>query len=127
MTRLDSVTLEVQDLARSVAFYRLLGLSVPDHPRSASYVCTAVGNGCRLEWVVVGESTTVSESFGDRERGVEPVIRCSSPTEVDAVVRAIAAAGYQVESESADTLWGARSARVVDPDGHTVRVFAAYP
>ena len=127
MTRFDSVTLEVQDLVRSLAFYRLLGLSIPEQLCTPRYACTSTADGGRLEWVV-GQRVSTRRRLSDPcGHGVVPVIRCSSPAEVDAIVLAAAGAGHHVEAAPADTAWGARSAQVVDPDGYVVRVFAPYP
>ncbi len=127
MTRFDSVTLEVHDLARSLAFYRLLGLSVPEQLCTSRYACTSIADGGRLEWVLDQRSSTSRRRAGTGGDGVEPVIRCSSPAEVDAIVLAVAATGHRIEAAPADAAWGARSARIVDPDGYVVRVFAPYP
>lgn len=127
MTRFDSITLEVQDLGRSLAFYRLLGLSIPEQLCTPRYACTATADGGRLEWVLVQRPPIGDRLGATGGYGVVPVIRCSSPAEVDAIVLTAAGAGHRIEAAPSDTAWGARSAQVVDPDGYVVRLFAPYP
>lgn len=117
MVLVDGVLLEVGDLARSIAFYRALGLALPDPVPGADAV--VVPGRCRLEWVRVGGST--------RRAGARPVVRVASPADVDAVVRSIHRAGGAVLSGPHDVPWGARVVDLRDPDGCLVRVQAAYP
>jgi catechol 2,3-dioxygenase-like lactoylglutathione lyase family enzyme len=114
MALVDGVLLEVGDLARSIAFYRAIGLVVPDPVRGSDAV---VAPGvCRVEWVASTEGGSV-----------RPVVRVTAPGDVDAVVRRLRGAGHRVVAGPWDAPWGARVADVADPDGGLVRVQAAYP
>ena len=126
MPTFDALGIVVSDMAASLAFYRLLGLSFPEGADTEAHV-TAIGTGgvdvmFDVEDVVQGFDASWSRKRG---RGsVALAFRCDTPAEVDVTVRAIADAGHDVHLEPWDAFWGQRYAVVVDPDGTHVDVFA---
>ncbi|MFG3497146.1 VOC family protein [Streptomyces sp. NPDC047928] len=124
--RLDAIGLVVSDMAASLAFYRRLGVDVPDGAENAPHVEAALPGGTRLLW----DTEEVIRSFdpgwtrpsgGDR---LGLAFRCASPAEVDAVYEALVAAGHRGHLEPWDAVWGQRYAIVLDPDGCGVSLFA---
>ncbi|MFF4172832.1 VOC family protein [Streptomyces sp. NPDC001744] len=124
--RLDLIGIVVSDMAASLAFYRRLGLEVPEGAEAAPHVEVALPGGLRVAW----DTEDVVRSFDPgwtRPRGghrVELAFRCGSPAEVDALYGELVAAGHPGHLEPWDAVWGQRYAVVLDPDGCGVSLFA---
>ena len=117
------------DLARSVAFYRALGLAIPDGAEDAPPVEVQLPGGLRLlidpvdtirsfdpDWAPPTGSPRTSLAF-----------ECGSPAEVDATYEAMTAAGFDGHLAPWDAFWGQRYATLRDPDGNGVDLYAALP
>jgi uncharacterized glyoxalase superfamily protein PhnB len=50
--------------------------------------------------------------------------QCDSPAEVDRVYSEIVGAGYHGDKEPWDAFWGQRYAKLIDPDGVPVDLYA---
>ena len=127
--RLNLVGVVVADMARSLAFYRLLGLELPAAADSEPHVEVGLPGGLRLAW----DTEEVLRSF---DPGWQPpghghrlslAFDCGDPTGVDAVHAQLLASGAQGHLAPFDAAWGQRYASVHDPDGNTVDLFAALP
>ncbi len=122
--RLDMIGIVAADLARSLAFYRLLGLDLPADADDAPHVEVQL-DGVRLAWDPI-------ETIRSFDPGFEPVrggaialaFHCGSPAGVDEVVARLAGAGATVHLAPFDAPWGQRYATVLDPDGNGVDLFA---
>ncbi len=127
---LRSVVVEIvaRDVARSLDFYRLLGLAVPDHPQGP-HVEVALPGGNTLafdtEEVIAGMHPGWKPPTGPGRVAI--AFGLSAPHEVDAVFERLAAAGHPGTLEPFDAPWGQRYATVTDPDGTSVDLFAALP
>ena len=51
--KLDMIGMVVQDMARTLAFYRQLGLDIPDGADSEPHVEATLPNGLRVGWDTV--------------------------------------------------------------------------
>ena len=123
--QLDLVGLIVKDMARSLAFYRGLGLDVPPEADSEGQVEFTLPGGLRLAWDTVQEVrkfSTWEQPEGGHRIGL--AFLCDSPSEVDARHRDLVQAGYQSHLEPFDAFWGRRYATVLDPDGNPIDLFA---
>jgi uncharacterized glyoxalase superfamily protein PhnB len=123
MPQLNAVGIVASDLARSLAFYRTLGLDVPD---GDGHIETVFPNGLRLMF----DSEDVIRSFEPewtRSTGNQTSLafECSSPAEVDEVYARVVGAGFDGHKEPWDAFWGQRYAQLRDPDGVPVDLFAA--
>jgi catechol 2,3-dioxygenase-like lactoylglutathione lyase family enzyme len=112
------------DLQRSLAFYRLLGLAVPDPEGPHVVVELPGGNtisfdtdetiaGMHPGWSPPASAGRVALAFG-----------LGSPAEVDALFDELTAAGHAGTLTPYDAPWGMRYATVSDPDGNWVDLFA---
>lgn len=112
------------DLARSLDFYRLLGLAVPDGDGPHVEVELPGGNrllfdtedtiaGMHPGWTPPSSAGRVVLGFG-----------VSTPAEVDALYARMTEAGHRGALDPFDAPWGQRYATVVDPDGTSVDLFA---
>ena len=125
MPQLNAIGIVVSDMERSIRFYRLLGLDVPETP-DEGHVDTFLPNGVRL---MLDTEDTVRSFRPEwrRERGnqIALALECSSPGEVDAKYAQAKDAGFAVEKEPWDAVWGQRYAQLQDPDGTPVDLYAA--
>jgi uncharacterized glyoxalase superfamily protein PhnB len=112
-------------MGRSIGFYRLVGVDVPETPDEA-HVDTFLPNGVRF---MLDTEETVRSFRPDwvRETGnqISLAFECASPAEVDETYRRVVEAGFRGEKEPWDAFWGQRYAQVQDPDGVGVDLYAA--
>ena len=124
MAKLGLVGIATRDMAASLAFYRLLGVPVPDGAESEQHVDVDLG-GVRFGWDTIEVREGVyggwEEASGHR---VELAFECESPGDVDATYERLVAAGHRGHREPWDAFWGQRYAIVEDPDGNLVSLFA---
>ncbi|MFD3334566.1 VOC family protein [Streptomyces sp. NPDC058700] len=124
--RLDLVGLVVSDMAASLAFYRRLGLDIPEGAESAPHVEVVVAGGVRIAWDTEDVVRSFDPGWRRPEGGhrVELAFRCGAAAAVDAVYEELLAAGYRGHLKPWDAVWGQRYAVVLDPDGSGVSLFA---
>ena len=122
----DALGIVASNLAASVAFYRLLGLSFPEGSEAEGHVEAELPGGARLmldtEELVRSFDPGFQAPSGAGRIGL--AFRCEDPDEVDRVYDAVLDAGYTGERPPWDAFWGQRYATVLDPDGNTVDLFA---
>jgi uncharacterized glyoxalase superfamily protein PhnB len=122
---LNAIGIAVSDLRRSMEFYRLLGLDLPQDPPE-DHVETTMANGTRLmfdtEEVIRSFLPNWTRSDGNQ---VSLAFECASPAEVDEVYARIVSAGFEGEKKPWDAFWGQRYALLGDPDGVRVNLYAA--
>jgi catechol 2,3-dioxygenase-like lactoylglutathione lyase family enzyme len=125
MAQLNAIGIVASDMARSIRFYRLLGLDVPETP-DEGHVDAFLPNGVRF----MLDTEDVIRSFNpdwERVAGTQIGIafECESPAEVDETYARVTAAGFQGTKEPWDAFWGQRYAQLADPDGVEVSLYAA--
>lgn len=124
---LHSVVVEIvaKNLEESVAFYRLLGLDVPEP--DGPHVEVALPGGNRLafdtEEVISGMHPGWTPPSGPGR--VALAFEVATAGDVDTLYEKLMAAGYYGSLAPFDAPWGQRYATVVDPDGTSVDLFAA--
>ena len=125
MAELNAIGIAVADLRRSMQFYRLLGLDLPEDAADG-HVEATMANGTRLMF----DTEEVIRSFlpdWTRANGnqVSLAFECASPAAVDEVYARVVAAGFEGEKEPWDAFWGQRYALLGDPDGVRVNLYSA--
>ena len=127
MTELNAIGIVVSDMARSIRFYQVAGLDVPETPNEG-HVDISMPNGIRL---MLDTEDTVLSFRPDWTRAtgnqVGLALECESPAEVDEIYARVTAAGFHGEKEPWYAFWGQRYAQLQDPDGVPVDLFAALP
>ena len=125
MPQLNAIGIVASDLARSIRFYRLLGVDVPETP-DAGHIDTFLPNGVRL-MLDTEETVRSFDASWTRATGNQLALafECASPAEVDEVYARVVEAGFHGEREPFDAFWGQRYASVLDPDGVPVDLYAA--
>jgi uncharacterized glyoxalase superfamily protein PhnB len=120
--RCIGVHLTVADVPAAIAFYRRLGLDVPE----------AVGGGSHVE-IDLGDGHHLALSSPDITRAYDPgwttpsgppgsvlQFEVDSRDAVDELYAELTTAGYQGHLAPIDAFWGNRYAEVDDPAGHRV-------
>jgi uncharacterized glyoxalase superfamily protein PhnB len=127
--QLDFFGVVVSDMARSVAFYRRLGLDFPEGSENEQHVEAPLPGGMRYAL----DTEEVMKAFDpewQRPTGGHAVggaFRCESPEEVDRVYSELLEAGASPHKEPWDAFWGQRYAQLKDPDGTVIDLYAALP
>jgi uncharacterized glyoxalase superfamily protein PhnB len=126
--RFDALGMVVQDMAATLAFYRLIGLDIPPDADGEGHVEAELPGGVRLMWdtveVVRSFSTWEVPEGGHR---MSLAFLCDGPAEVDSMHASLVAADHRSHVEPFDAFWGQRYATVLDPDGNPVDLFAPQP
>ncbi|GAA3808239.1 VOC family protein [Sphaerisporangium flaviroseum] len=126
---LDVVGIIVEDMARSLAFYRRLGLDLPPEADEQPHVEFVLPGGLRLAWDTV-ETIRSFDSEWQRPSGgnrMSLAFRLDSPADVDALHDTLVSLGHESHKAPWDAFWGQRYAVVHDPDGNTVDLFCPLP
>lgn len=124
MPQLNALGIVAADMGRSIRFYRLLGVDVPETPEEG-HIHADLPNGFRL----MLDSEEVIRSFRPdwtRETGNQLALafECGSPAEVDETYARVVEAGFDGEKEPWDAFWGQRYAQLRDSDGVVVDLYA---
>jgi catechol 2,3-dioxygenase-like lactoylglutathione lyase family enzyme len=124
--RLDVIGLVVADMARSLAFYRRLGLVAPAEAEREPHVEISLPGGLRLafdteETIRSFDPDWTPPSGGDR---MGLAFLMESPAEVNQVYDELTSLGYEGYKQPWDAFWGQRCAIILDPDGIGVSLFA---
>jgi len=126
VAKLDAIGIVCADIAKSMRFYRLLGLDFPDS--AEDHIEATAPNGMR---VMLDKLELIKQLDPD---WVQPVGRpiglaflCGSPKEVDETYAKVTKAGFRGKTPPFDAFWSQRYATVFDPDGNGVDLFAELP
>lgn len=130
---LPQINIVVRDMERSLAFYRLLGVSIEDTRGPAwtewarHHVNGTTSNGVRVELDSVAFAKQWNPGVDEAKLGsaVIPIFHVSTRDEVDRVHARVTAAGHRSHQAPKDAFWGARYAIVEDPDGNSVGIMSA--
>ncbi len=124
MPQLNALGIVTSDMARSITFYRLLGLAVPETP-DEGHVDTFLPNGVRF---MLDSEETVRSFKPDwtlaTGNQIELALECASPAEVDDLYARALAAGFDGDKAPWDAVWGQRYAQLRDPNGVPVSLYA---
>jgi uncharacterized glyoxalase superfamily protein PhnB len=127
--QLDAFGIVVSDMARSVAFYRRLGLDFPEGAENEGHAEAELPGGVRY----MIDTEEVMHAFDPEWKRptdghlVGGAFRCESPQEVDGVYAELLEAGASPYKEPWDAFWGQRYAQLRDPDGTVIDLYAPLP
>lgn len=121
---LAKINIVAKDFERTLAFYRLVGLDIPDvraEPPEYRHVTANNGDG---SFAIDNEALARIYSAEWRGDGVKCsaliTAQLASRAEVDEIYDRLVAAGHKPIQRPWDAFWGARYAIVSDPDGNSV-------
>jgi uncharacterized glyoxalase superfamily protein PhnB len=120
--QLDAIGIVSSDLARTRAFYRVLGIEFGE---GDDHIEATMPSGLRL----MVDTENVIRSFRpdwSRADGTQVALAfgCAGPAEVDELYTRAVEAGFASEKEPWDAVWGQRYAQLTDPDGVPVDLYA---
>ncbi|MBA8822879.1 catechol 2,3-dioxygenase-like lactoylglutathione lyase family enzyme [Saccharopolyspora lacisalsi] len=124
----SALGLVADDMAKTLAFYRLLGLDIPAGADAEPHVDVIVPGGVRLMWDTAEAVRSIDPTWKPPSGGhrVALAFDCGSPAAVDSAYAEITAAGHAGHHAPWDAPWGQRYATVLDPDGNPVDLFATF-
>jgi uncharacterized glyoxalase superfamily protein PhnB len=123
--RLDLIGIVVEDMGRSLAFYRQLGLDVPAAADTEPHVEITLAGGLRLAWDTIETIRSFDPDFEKPDgSGIGLAFLLDTPADVDTTYQRLVAAGYRGHRAPWDAVWGQRYAQITDPDGYHVDLFA---
>ena len=130
---LEQINIVVHDMQKSLAFYRLLGVSIEEMPTGewapwASHHANGVtSNGVRVEFDSVAFAKQWNPGLDESKLGsaMIPIFHVSSREAVDRVHARVTEAGHRSHKAPEDAFWGARYAIVEDPDGNSVGIMSS--
>jgi predicted lactoylglutathione lyase len=123
--QLSMVGLIVEDMGRSLAFYRMLGLDIPSDVDDRPHVEVKMESEVTFFW-----DTTFAKTYDpDREPPaggyrMVPEFFLAGREAVDATYAEMTGHGYRGHRAPFETAFGAYMAMVDDPDGNTVLMTA---
>lgn len=124
--RLGMFGLIVEDMARSLAFYRLLGVDFPKGSEAKSGLSVEVAPGLRMFWstnfAALNDPGRAGPAGGYRI--LVEFFTDEGNAEVDRLYEVVTSAGYRGHRAPFVTDFGAYMAMVDDPDGNTVLITA---
>jgi len=107
ITGISAITLATHDMARAVAFYRMLGFAVIHGGDEASFTSFRIG----AQFL-----NLILQPAGRRWSWWGRVIFYDD--DVDGLYERAVAAGFRPEAPPRDAAWGERYFHLTDPDGH---------
>jgi catechol 2,3-dioxygenase-like lactoylglutathione lyase family enzyme len=125
--RLTLFSIVVEDMGKSLAFYRRLGVDIPADADDQPHVSVTLPGGLSLAWDTV-------ETIRSFDPGWEPPVggnrfaiafEFPDPAGVDSFYTEMVSAGYDSHRAPWDAVWGQRYALIKDPDGNVIDLFAA--
>lgn len=124
--QLTVIGVVVTDMARTLAFYRDLGLEIDPDGDSAPHVECVLSSGLTLAWDTVETVTAFDPQWRPPAGGHAMALcfQCASPDDVDATYARMVGLGHTGHRAPWDAVWRQRYAIVHDPDGHQVELFA---
>jgi catechol 2,3-dioxygenase-like lactoylglutathione lyase family enzyme len=125
---LDQLNLVVRDMEATLAFYRRLGLHIPDTSvwraaGGAHHVEVTMPNGLHLEFDSAALSRRYNAGWREPAAGDGRAVigfKLPSRAAVDERYADLTRGGYTGRQSPYDAFWGARYAIVADPDGNDV-------
>ena len=130
---LEQINIVVRDMKRSLAFYRLLGVTIEESRGdewtewAAHHTNGVTSNGVRVEFDSVAFARQWNPGLDEARLGsaVLPMFHVASREDVDRVHGRVTSAGHRSLKAPEDAFWGARYAIVEDPDGNSVGIMSA--
>jgi catechol 2,3-dioxygenase-like lactoylglutathione lyase family enzyme len=122
---LQTIGVIVKDMKRTLDFYRTLGLPIALDAWDETNLDVDLPNGVTLGFLSEVVARQADPTFQTPQgAALNLQFRVEGPHEVDAVHSRLTAAGHPSHAAPWDAPWGQRFARVVDPDGRIVNIYA---
>jgi len=123
--KMNAIGIVSADVERSLSFYGLLGLAVPEYDPKEDHFQCELGGGVSLMWDTVALIQQITPGYVHGSgSSIGLAFQCETPAQVDEVYSRIIAAGFKSEKAPWDAFWGQRYAVVQDPDGNATSLYA---
>jgi len=127
VAKLDAIGIVCADIAKSMRFYRLLGLDFPDSAEDHIEATTPGGMRVMLDKLELIKQLN-PEWVPPMGQRMGLAFRCDSPKDVDTTFAKIVQAGFKGKDVAPyDAFLVQRYATVFDPNGNGVDLFAELP
>jgi|SRR5688572_6410998 uncharacterized glyoxalase superfamily protein PhnB len=129
---LNQIDLVVRDMDATIAFYRALGVDIPESaiwrtPSGIHHVDVTMPGGLTMHWDSPALAKVYNrgwrEPTGMGTRGVLS-FKVASRDDVDRIHQKLTGLGHQSSQPPFDAFWGARYAIVEDPDGNHIGIMS---
>ena len=123
---LNAFGIVVDDMARSLAFYRALGLDIPAGADDEPHVDVALGGGVRLMFDTADIARSIHPAWEPPSGGhrIGMAVECADAAAVDEVHDRMVGLGHRSAKAPWNAFWGQRYAVLTDPDGNLVDLYA---
>ncbi|TRD23507.1 VOC family protein [Palleronia caenipelagi] len=122
---IDAIGVTATDMARTVAFYELLGFEFDGADLEAQHVEPKTEPG--QPRLMIDHHDLATKLIGEPPRPSNHAhfaLLMDSAAEVDAVAEKVERAGFALLKAPWDAFWGQRYAVIADPDGYQIDLFA---
>ena len=118
--RVSIITLGIEDIPRSRAFYEVLGWKPIKHEHGGSIVFFQCGGMVVALYPrhLLAEDAGVSPDKKDQFSGITLAYNVNSKEEVHETIEQARKAGAKILKEPQDVFWGGYHGYFADPDGH---------
>jgi uncharacterized glyoxalase superfamily protein PhnB len=123
---LNALSIVVEDMAATLAFYRACGLEFPADADDAPHAESTVAGGFKIMFDTTETIAAFDPDFSVGTGGQRTALAflCAGPAAVDAMYTRLTDAGHTGHLPPFDAFWGQRYATVVDPNGLGVDFYA---
>jgi catechol 2,3-dioxygenase-like lactoylglutathione lyase family enzyme len=123
--KLQTIGIIAKDMAKTMSFYRTLGLPIPEQADGEFNYDFTTQNGLILGFLAEAAAKQADPNFKTPVgQSINLQFMVNSPDKVDEIHASLIKAGYTSYAEPWDAFWGQRFARVTDPDGRVVNIYA---
>ena len=126
----SAIGLVANNLSRTLAFYRAIGLDIPASADAEPPVEVTLAGGVRVMFDPESTIRSFDPDWAPPPAGsprVSLAFECADPAEVDATYTAMTTAGFDGHLAPWDAVWVQRYATLRDPDGNGVDLYAPLP
>jgi uncharacterized glyoxalase superfamily protein PhnB len=126
MLRFDLIGIAVKSMPTALAFYRRLGIAIPQACDNEEHVEVALQGGIRLAWDTVDMIRRFNPGWVPSVGAsrIALAFKCDSRESVDRKYEELVTAGATTIKCPWDAFWGQRYAIVCDPDNNAIDLFS---
>lgn len=126
---LNTVSLVVKDMSKTIAFYRLLGVDIPEdsiwlQDGVGHHVTVKQGSGLNLDFDSEAMTRAYDPAWKAGSGGNTIIFHSPTREAVDEIYNDMTSAGHSGHLAPFDAFWGARYAVIDDPDGNYVGIMS---
>jgi catechol 2,3-dioxygenase-like lactoylglutathione lyase family enzyme len=123
--KLQTIGIIVKNMKGTLDFYRTLGLPIAADAYDDTNLDVDLPNGVTLGFLTEAVARQADPTFKTPVgSALNLQFKVDSANEVNSTYARLTAAGYASHAAPWDAPWGQRFARVVDPDGRIVNIYA---